>query len=379
MKRKNANAIEYKETVLAVVGIDDRLVKQIFAVMGNIDEGSDRIWNGAFTKTLSERAEDIQILWQHDGGDPPIGVPVAIKEIGKPELPPELVARFPDATGALYGEVKYLDTPRGNEVLIGIREKAIRKNSIGYMTIKADYDNSSGQNIRNLRELALYDLSPVNWGMNRATQNVKAAVPYKDTGTASADAQWSAPALTDFTDQAWGDLAAAEVKRVAAHFAWSENGPAESYGELKLPHHQASKTDVGKAVWAGVRAAMGALLGARGGVAIPDAERQAVYEHLSKHYAQFEKEPPDFKFVQACHLATQMAPLVAQLKAGRMIGAANLEKMTNAMTAMQSALDIMQQMMESAQSSEESGKGVDPAWLQRRMRVLELSMMGRAA
>ena len=40
---------------------------------------------------------------------------------------------------------------------------------------------------------------------------------------------------------------------------------------------------------------MAALFGARGGVAIPDADRRGCYSHLSKHYKQFDKEPPEFR------------------------------------------------------------------------------------
>ena len=43
---------------------------------------------------------------------------------------------------------------------------------------------------------------------------------------------------------------------------------------------------------------MGALLGARGGVAVPERDRRAVYEHLADHYREFDKEPPDFKTIQ---------------------------------------------------------------------------------
>ncbi|MEM0050681.1 MAG: hypothetical protein QXW39_09150, partial [Candidatus Bathyarchaeia archaeon] len=37
---------------------------------------------------------------------------------------------------------------------------------------------------------------------------------------------------------------------------------------------------------------MQALLGARGGVDIPAADRRSVYVHLARHYAQFDREPP---------------------------------------------------------------------------------------
>jgi len=39
---------------------------------------------------------------------------------------------------------------------------------------------------------------------------------------------------------------------------------------------------------------MGALMGARGGVDIPDGDRRGVYSHLAKHYRDdFDEEPPD--------------------------------------------------------------------------------------
>jgi hypothetical protein len=122
---------------------------------------------------------------------------------------------------------------------------------------------------------------------------VKSAVPYRDTGIAGKDTEWSKPNLSDFTSESWDDLSNAEKRRIAAHYAWSAAMPPESFGDLKLPHHQAGKSGVGKAVWNGVKAAMGALNGARGGVDLND--KQAVYSHLSKHYAQFEEEPPPLK------------------------------------------------------------------------------------
>jgi hypothetical protein len=40
---------------------------------------------------------------------------------------------------------------------------------------------------------------------------------------------------------------------------------------------------------------MAALMGARGGVHIPDEDRKPVYNHLAKHYEQFDREPPSFE------------------------------------------------------------------------------------
>ena len=56
----------------------------------------------------------------------------------------------------------------------------------------------------------------------------------------------------------------------------------------KLPHHLPD----GRTVFRAVRAAMGVLNGARGGIAIPSGVRGAVYNHLAAHYRQFDLEPP---------------------------------------------------------------------------------------
>lgn len=118
------------------------------------------------------------------------------------------------------------------------------------------------------------------------------AVPTHNPPKADEDESWSAPTLSDFTDGSWDDLSAERRRWIMEHFAWSENVPPEKYGDLKLPHHSVQAT---RTVWRGVAAAMAALMGARGGVNIPDGDRKATYNHLAAHYRQFDKEPPEFR------------------------------------------------------------------------------------
>jgi uncharacterized protein len=174
--KKGKQGTEFKSYPLDVQSIEGRTVKSLFAVMGQVDDGNDRILPAAFKKTLSERMNRVQVLWQHDASQPPVGKPLLIKEVAGNELPVEYKTQYPAATGALYGEVDYLDTPRGNEILAGIRAGAIKENSIGYDTILADYSNEGERKVRNLREVRLWDISPVNWGMQPAAINLKSAV-----------------------------------------------------------------------------------------------------------------------------------------------------------------------------------------------------------
>jgi len=71
------------------------------------------------------------------------------------------------------------------------------------------------------------------------------------------------------------------------------NDPPHEKGAYKLPHHEIENGRL-RVVWNGVRSAMQVLLGARGGVDIPEGDRKDVYLHLAKHYEEFGKDPPPF-------------------------------------------------------------------------------------
>lgn len=88
-------------------------------------------------------------------------------------------------------------------------------------------------------------------------------------------------------------VAAADVDDLKVMCAWVDSEFPDLKGSYKLPHHEAEGRH--RVVWRGVWAAMAALFGARGGVNIPDADRRGVYDHLARHYREFDKEPPGFK------------------------------------------------------------------------------------
>jgi len=100
------------------------------------------------------------------------------------------------------------------------------------------------------------------------------------------DSSWSKPALKDFTEKSWEELSNTEKREIAAHFAYAVNMPPASFGDLKFPHHDPKTHDV---VWKAVANAMARLNQAD----ISDADKKAVYNHLVKHYKEFEKEPPE--------------------------------------------------------------------------------------
>lgn len=157
------------------------IVEHIVAVMGNIDLGQDVIHPGAFRKTIDERGLKVKVLDQHDtrSVEAVIGKPLELREMGRNELPPALVQQYPDATGALMAKTQFLlDTNRGREAFARIKAGAVDEYSIGYDPIVTDFGSietpEGKQTVRNLRELRLWEYSPVIFGMNPATQTLSA-------------------------------------------------------------------------------------------------------------------------------------------------------------------------------------------------------------
>lgn len=118
-----------------------------------------------------------------------------------------------------------------------------------------------------------------------AGEPVKGAISYASahpdgTPLAAEDEAWDGPA----------EVAAADIEDLKIMATWVDPEQADVKAGYKLEHHKAEGEHA--VVWNGVAAAMGALLGARGGVDIPADDLQPVYDHLAQHYRQFEKEPP---------------------------------------------------------------------------------------
>jgi hypothetical protein len=112
--------------------------------------------------------------------------------------------------------------------------------------------------------------------------NLKSVIPYRKYPLAPATQEWDAGS----------EVNEADIEDLKQMCAWYDKEKPDIKVSYKLPHHTLSGY---KTVWRAVTAAMGALLGARGGVDIPEKDRKGVYKHLAKHYADFDKEPPEFK------------------------------------------------------------------------------------
>lgn len=147
----------------------------------------------------------------------------------------------------------------------------------------------------------------------------KKAIPFKHYELAPEDTKWDGPAV----------VAASEMEDLKKICTWYDSEKADedlTKGDFKLPHHM-SKADGYKTVWAGVRAAVGVLFGARGGAIIPEADIEKVKAHLKKHYVEFDKPWPEdekswteqekaYTQKEGRRLSAATLALVDELKAG---------------------------------------------------------------
>lgn len=175
---------EYKSFPALVTKADAELgvIEAIVSVIGNIDLGNDIIHPGAFTKTISERGNKIKILDNHQtfSGEDAIGKILKLQEIGRDRLPDELREEVPDATGGLLVEIQFmLDDPRSSAIFKRIKAGVIDQYSIGFEIMTSDIssvhiDDDDEVPVRNIREIKLWEISPVIFAMNDATSTVSA-------------------------------------------------------------------------------------------------------------------------------------------------------------------------------------------------------------
>ena len=138
---------EKKQIDFDVKQIDDeqREFEGYASVFGNRDSHGDIVEKGAFRKTIQERGDQLKILWQHDMTEP----------IGK-----VVEAREDDHGLKIRGKLS--NTTRAKDALQLMKDGVVNQLSIGFDTIKEDFKDG----IRHLKELKLYEVSPVTFPSN---------------------------------------------------------------------------------------------------------------------------------------------------------------------------------------------------------------------
>ena len=138
---------------------ESRKVKAVWARMSNVDLDNDIISPAAFTKTINERGpKGKNLIWSL------VDHKTSMKyALGKPK---ELYVEG----DALIAVTEVIETEMGEDMLKLYEAGLINQHSIGFSTIKAEMDNSTG--IRTITELMLYEGSAVLWAANPETPTI---------------------------------------------------------------------------------------------------------------------------------------------------------------------------------------------------------------
>lgn len=147
MNREGLNALLLKNLEFEYKANAEKREFEGYASTWDLDLGNDQIVKGAFQKSIRERfpRNKVKILWQHNE---PIGLPSYMEEDSK----------------GLFVRGKISKTRLGDEALELMKDGVVDQMSIGYDVVKDEI--SEDGRVRFLKELVLYEFSPVTFPMN---------------------------------------------------------------------------------------------------------------------------------------------------------------------------------------------------------------------
>ncbi len=141
-----------------------------------------------------------------------------------------------------------------------------------------------------------------------------------------------------------GDKDKVDFEKYKKVFVWRDDADKENFGAYKLPFADI-KEGKPTAIWRGVVAAMAAVLGARGGVDIPEEDKKKAYNFLAGYYEKLDREVPEFHFFDEQWEAIEE---MFDVKAGAVLNKKNKENLKQAQELIQSVLDSAEPIEEEA-------------------------------
>ena len=249
--------MEHKQFDAFISDVDETqgIVKAIFSVFGNVDEGYDRIHPGSFAKTFAERGHKVLVLDNHNMGS--AGDAVAkvkgLRELTKEELPAEVLEQYPDATGGAELEAQFEPNPAADAKSAGIfyrlKNQWIKEWSFGYDALDFDFTDEqvkgADARVRNLRTIKLYEVSPVLLGMNTATMTTGAKAlegkPYRAVREGDKYEVYKLDADGKPTGSSLGSHDTEEEAAAQIQALYANEGEGEEEGEKQAPEPTEAK------------------------------------------------------------------------------------------------------------------------------------------
>lgn len=267
------------------------IVEGMASVYGNVDLGDDIVEVGAFTQDLAKKGNTRTILWQHFSNEP-IGI-----------------GEFKEQDNGLFVKIKM---PKADQfvrerVMPQIKIGSVTGLSIGYMTEDYSMDTVNGKRVRRLKRCGLRETSAVTFPMNEEArimaakqylldhdiknlEDSKAVPSYKNYQLMPIDTKWDkGKAVKQIREKTGSQEEASTTYKNGFMYFDAEN--SEKLTAYKLPYVYVEDGQF-KAVPKAIFAIAAALAGARGGVDIPEADKNQIKSQINKYYEKMDREPP---------------------------------------------------------------------------------------
>ena len=293
LQTKHAAEDAFSDTGAAETPLDVALeIKEVSAdgtfvgygsLFNNVDLDRDIMAPGAFTKTLKKKSpQKIKLLWQHD----PSQIIGVWEELTEDKRGLKVSGRL------LIGQ----GIPKADEAYALLKAGALDAMSVGFMIPPGGWEYDDKKQVRIIKEADLWEISLVTFPANpkaRVTR-VKSSVPYQDLPIADRGRGWDSETAESRVRQwAGGGTSIEDMDwdRYRRAFLWYDGDNPDAVTSYKLPIADVIGGEL-TAVPRAIFAAAGVLLGARGGVDIPDPARQRAISHLERYYSKLDMESP---------------------------------------------------------------------------------------
>lgn len=195
----------------------------------------------------------------------------------------------------------FLDTQAGGETYKTVKNIGdLQEWSYALPEIDYEIREEDGERIRVLKRIKVNEVSPVLMGSGVNTRlldikNISAKRAFNSHSTATDDSAWSASTNEKRVQK---DKPRSYYGKIYAFY--DPDGEVGNKSTYKFIHHFIGENgNPGAASTRACSNGIAVLNGARGGTNIPDADRQGVWRHLSKHLRDADMEPPELRSLDA--------------------------------------------------------------------------------
>ena len=284
--QSNPNRLERKFVPFEVKNIEEDdeffIVEGYASTFGNIDRGDDVIERGAFTDSL-KRVEP-KLLWQHNPSEP----------IGKTDK------AFEDNIGLFVRlRLPKADTFVSGRIIPQVKIGSVRDFSIGFsIDERPEFKTIDGKRVRSIKLATVWEISFVTIPMNSEANFTafKSAVQFQDLplaisdGEIDFDREWNSSDAIDRVRELTGSIES-PTKMYKEAFLFYDRENEGNFSAYKLPIADVINgrlTAVPRAIFS----ASAAMRGSRGGVNIPDSDRETIINNLNRYFKKMDRESP---------------------------------------------------------------------------------------